>query len=440
NKFNNISIIVILTLNLFSTPLSRLVLAQTWSQIPTTGNPSQRGNISAVYDSRANRMIIFGGRTATANLNEIWGLNLNTNVWQNITPGSGQMPAPRFTQNAFFDSLMNRMIIWSGQGAELYNDVWAFNLNNNSWQQLWPDGNVSGAPLKRYGTAAVFDPINRRVVNFAGFTTSGRFDDTWYFQVDSMKWTDKTNSFHPEMRCLHSACISQDLQKMIVYGGQHNGAFDDIWSLNLNTFTWTNLTPAVKPSGRWFTSAICTKYGNVVIFGGQNNSLTYSDLWKFTLGSNQWDSVSQGIVRPSGRSSHSAIYIPVSDKMIIFGGFDNNFINDTWQFTNISTTGIENTYSVPQSFNLFQNYPNPFNPSTFIKYELAANGFVNLTVYDLLAKEIETLFYGRQNAGIYSIEFKAGELSSGIYFYKIEFRNEKSDIVFFDTKKMIVIK
>jgi hypothetical protein len=125
--------------------------------------------------------------------NELWSLNLVNNQWTKLNP-SGNLPSARFTHNAYYDSLFNRMIIWSGQGTELYNDVWAYNISSNSWTLLWPDGNIAGVPLKRYGTASVFDPLTRMIYTHAGFTTSGRFEDTWTFQTDSMKWTERTNN------------------------------------------------------------------------------------------------------------------------------------------------------------------------------------------------------------------------------------------------------
>jgi len=415
-KYITVGTIVIVTCS------SIKIYSQTWTQVSTSGNPSPRANSSAIYYSLENKIILFGGRTSAGNLNDVWSLNLNTNMWQNITPASGQMPSPRFSHNAIYDSLMNRMIIWSGQGAELYNDVWAFNLINNSWQELWPDGNVSGAPLKRYGTAAVFDPVNRRLVNFAGFTTSGRFEDTWYFQVDSMRWTDRTNSFHPELRCLHSACITPERTQMIIYGGQHNGALGDIWSLNLNTFNWTNITPVIKPESRWLSPVICSNSNNAVIFGGQNSQSILADLWKFSIDSMKWDSVYQGSTKPSGRWGHTSVYVPASDKMIIFGGADPSYKNDTWMFTNISSVGINNISSaIPNSFILYQNYPNPFNPTTKIKFDITQDvrrqtQDVRLIVYNAIGREVVTLINEKLSAGSYEVEFDGANLASGVYF------------------------
>ena len=75
---------------------------------------------------------------------------------------------------------------------------------------------------------------------------------------------------------------------------------------------------------------------------------------------------------------------------------------------------------LPEHFSLEQNYPNPFNPSTKIKYSIPTSGFVTLKVYDVLGKEIATLVNGEKPAGSYEVEFNAANLSSGIYFYKLQ--------------------
>ncbi|HEX3073136.1 MAG TPA: T9SS type A sorting domain-containing protein, partial [Ignavibacteriales bacterium] len=67
-----------------------------------------------------------------------------------------------------------------------------------------------------------------------------------------------------------------------------------------------------------------------------------------------------------------------------------------------------------------QNYPNPFNPSTIISYEIPAEKFVTLKVYDALGKEVKTLVSGTQNAGKHKISLDASGLSSGVYFYQLK--------------------
>ncbi|MBW7889397.1 MAG: T9SS type A sorting domain-containing protein, partial [Bacteroidetes bacterium] len=88
---------------------------------------------------------------------------------------------------------------------------------------------------------------------------------------------------------------------------------------------------------------------------------------------------------------------------------------------------------------LEQNYPNPFNPSTTIRYSIpeARNHSaiaVTLKVYDLLGKETATLVNEVQEAGNYSVQFNASQLSSGIYFYTLTAGNNIS------TKKLLLLK
>ncbi|GJQ61660.1 MAG: hypothetical protein SCALA702_07130 [Melioribacteraceae bacterium] len=71
-------------------------------------------------------------------------------------------------------------------------------------------------------------------------------------------------------------------------------------------------------------------------------------------------------------------------------------------------------------YNLGQNYPNPFNPATSIKYEIAKSSNVTLKVYDVLGAEVATLVNKAQNAGSYTVNFDASNLSSGVYIYEIK--------------------
>ena len=88
----------------------------------------------------------------------------------------------------------------------------------------------------------------------------------------------------------------------------------------------------------------------------------------------------------------------------------------------------------PDNFYLSQNYPNPFNPKTIINYQLSMFSDVKIRVYDILGNEVETLVNQKQNAGSYEVEFDGSDLSSGIYFYKLDTEN------YSDTKRMILLK
>jgi hypothetical protein len=83
---------------------------------------------------------------------------------------------------------------------------------------------------------------------------------------------------------------------------------------------------------------------------------------------------------------------------------------------------------------LFQNYPNPFNPSTIIKYQIPKSSFVSLKVFDAIGREVADLVSEQQNAGYYEVHFNAENLSSGIYFYRLQAGT------FINAKKFVLLK
>ena len=88
---------------------------------------------------------------------------------------------------------------------------------------------------------------------------------------------------------------------------------------------------------------------------------------------------------------------------------------DNSTYTNIE----ENDSGIPTQFKLFQNYPNPFNPSTSIRFEIPIRSHVQLTVFDLLGREISVLVDGEIEAGFHQVQFNASNIASGMYFYQL---------------------
>ena len=106
-----------------------------------------------------------------------------------------------------------------------------------------------------------------------------------------------------------------------------------------------------------------------------------------------------------------------------------------------ATTGISSeTSSLPQSYLLMQNYPNPFNPTTEISYALPYESKITLSIYDLTGKEVTKLVNNTESAGYHSVNFSAADLSSGIYFYRIEAVAMDGSNKFSDTKKLVLLK
>ncbi len=100
--------------------------------------------------------------------------------------------------------------------------------------------------------------------------------------------------------------------------------------------------------------------------------------------------------------------------------------NGAWGILNKSTaTDIEEdeNENIPFNSKLFQNYPNPFYQKTTIRYQLEEYTRVDLSIFDIMGRKVETLVAGNQPAGNYRVDWDAGRLKSGIYFYKLETAN-----------------
>jgi hypothetical protein len=89
---------------------------------------------------------------------------------------------------------------------------------------------------------------------------------------------------------------------------------------------------------------------------------------------------------------------------------------------------------LPSVATLYQNYPNPFNPSTVIRYEVPGREFVSLKVYNILGQEITKVVEGFQESGLYEVAYEAGDLASGVYFYRLNVGT------FTQTKKLVLMR
>jgi hypothetical protein len=103
-----------------------------------------------------------------------------------------------------------------------------------------------------------------------------------------------------------------------------------------------------------------------------------------------------------------------------------------------TTTSVSVGRIVPTGFDLKQNYPNPFNPTTTITYELSIHAFVSLKIYDALGRDIVTLVNEDQSTGTYKVPFYARNITSGIYFYRLQIRQPSG--TFTETKKLVLLK
>ncbi|MGH2574123.1 MAG: T9SS type A sorting domain-containing protein, partial [Ignavibacteria bacterium] len=89
---------------------------------------------------------------------------------------------------------------------------------------------------------------------------------------------------------------------------------------------------------------------------------------------------------------------------------------------------------IPERHYLYQNYPNPFNPNSKIKFQISKLGYVELTVFDILGREVAVLVNEELKAGTYEVYFDGTNFTSGVYFYRLEAGD------YTETRKMVLVK
>ncbi|MCK7527794.1 MAG: T9SS type A sorting domain-containing protein [Ignavibacteriales bacterium] len=119
----------------------------------------------------------------------------------------------------------------------------------------------------------------------------------------------------------------------------------------------------------------------------------------------------------------------------------NAILRGVLDYMNITTDAEQVADLTPAEFKLEQNYPNPFNPTTIISFTIpnvtlseVEGSRVQLNVYDVLGNEIITLVDEYKPAGIYNVQFTMHNLTSGVYFYRLQAGD------FVESKKMMLIK
>jgi hypothetical protein len=246
-------------------------------------------------------------------------------------------PATPQLHAAIYDPLRQRMIVFGGYANALWtNATWQLTLGADpQWSQLSPGGNL---PSKRLGHSAVYDPVRDRMLVFGGLdTTAAVLGDVWALSMSSPPaWSALQPSGGPPLpRRYHTAIYDPLRDRMIVFGGTDavTAEYIDTWSLWLSPAPrWEPMMPhGNPPAGRYGHSAIYDPVRDrMLVFGGYPRN---NQTWALSFQDTTWRLLSPSTA-PKARDGHSAVYDPVADRMIVFGGNDGNLkLDDVWQLS-----------------------------------------------------------------------------------------------------------
>ncbi|MHA2108568.1 MAG: Kelch repeat-containing protein, partial [Candidatus Hodarchaeales archaeon] len=160
----------------------------TWTNMNPAVSPPPLGNHESAYDSESNKTVIFGGRSyaSCVTLDETWAYDYSENTWINMNPEVH--PSGRGAQGMIYNSKIDRIVLFGGSICldVLYDDTWAYDYNTNMWINM----NSPSPPSRRLSPTFDYDSESDVSILFGGRTLDSTRDsvykdDTWAYHYQT---------------------------------------------------------------------------------------------------------------------------------------------------------------------------------------------------------------------------------------------------------------
>lgn len=265
-------------------------------------------------------------------------------TWVNLDP-AGATPASRDSQSMVYDSASGKVILFGGWGGDetYFDDTWAYDPATNVWTDLSPADPV---PSKRAFHQMVYDPDSGRVFLFGGARDEEEFlGDTWVYDPAPNLWTELSPAGDvPSARADHAIVYDAAGRRLIMFGGwSGDTAFNDTWAYDPAGNNWTELHPSGDlPLARDSHAMVYNSdTGMVILFGGFTEEVM-GDTWLYDPTANTWTELDPGGDAPAARDRHRMVYDAVRHQVLLFGGWlGDSCVDDTWAYDPAGNTWTE---------------------------------------------------------------------------------------------------
>ena len=216
----------------------------TWNELAR--GPANHLGGRLAYDAESDRIILFGGLDIAAwrAINDTWAFDFNTNTWTLMKPKTN--PPGRNFQSITYDTKADRVLIWGGldenSDKPVDESMWAFDYNKNTWTEIKPGGGPH--PAGRDEASMVYDAKADRTILYGGTVGS---TETWAYDYNTNTWVNLNPGTNPGKRISSWLVYSPAADRVILFGGaisfSNQNFSDETWSFDFNTNTWINVTP-----------------------------------------------------------------------------------------------------------------------------------------------------------------------------------------------------
>jgi hypothetical protein len=327
-----------------------------WNRLVLVGaRPPAREGAIGVLDLAHDRIVTFGGADPLTDVpnQDVWSFKLTGfDAWTREAP-AGDAPNELREACATLDSARARIVVHGGGRPQSLSASYATNETRTlelggtlAWGRIVPPGDT---PLPRYGQGTALDLAHDAFWTFGGLTS---VDGASIFSAELWRgslaapgtWQRVTfTGPRPEPRHEPSLVVDGRTNRALIFGGWNDGGdapsryFGDAWSAQLDSpYVWRPVAPEGGPKGR---RAQATAWDSsrraLFVFGGEDADSAFGDAWELPAdGTIAWRRIDAGGEAPAPRAWASAVYDPVGDRMIVFGGSIGSLAQaEAWELT-----------------------------------------------------------------------------------------------------------
>ena len=260
----------------------------TWKEMTPMTDPGSLTVFPVAFDGESSQLIQFGGAYSSNPktwdmenaVNATWAYNCTNETWKEMSEG----PSPRLGHQMVYNTTADRIILFGGVGSQGLKDTWAYDFNTDTWTEMDP----ATSPPRRYYHTMAYDVESDKVLVWGGNDLPDK--NMWVYDLNTDTWEKKVSDGGPSHRNFAEMVYDTEADRIIFYGGFR---MNDTWVYDYNTNSWTEMKPDQNPGVlERFAMVYDPSSGNTILFGGRDydsDQFEYMDTtWVYDFNTNMW--------------------------------------------------------------------------------------------------------------------------------------------------------